>query len=323
MALTPRQQIAVGAAAIGLFGYVIWRCFLRPAPDPRGVYERLEANGNYVPTNAQALAWPATPGGLAVNNNNLGVLGHNTMLAFSNRLHATMANGNRWEWQGSSPDGSEAEAARLMDGAVDRGQCLVLARALKILLTYGAPYGYNQAANQFDISIYPGQYNQGFISTHQNTPLGLDPNIYNPGNGNTVNFQLWANHQTVEYNNRFYDPSYATTQGGLGFYNAEATMAQAQIHSSIDFQANQFPNNFVIDIVKTDNNAPNLLKGFYIQCSRNLADNHLAANFAEMQGGGFTNVWIGPFNPGGNGGNVGNNFGFDATVDYLNGVQLN
>jgi hypothetical protein len=97
-------------------------------------------------------------------------------------------------------------------------------------------------------------------------------------------------------------------------------MAQAQIAQSIQFTAGTFVGVYVLDVVITDDLAPLANKGFYIQAFYNGAQ--LAPNFAAMQQGGYRSVFIGPFNPVPATGAVANNFNFDPTVDYLNGVNL-
>lgn len=315
-----------GLTALGLFGFAIWYCCFRGAPeDDRPLYGVLCADRNHDPSGQQVANWANSPGGQIINNQVLGGLNHGNVLAFSNRVHAVLAGPpGLWTWNALLPGEWEANGCQLLDGVRDEGECAMPAQALFVLLTYPNPYGFNQAADNFEIRQYHGARNNGFIAAHANTPFNLAPNNYG-ADGVARNYYIWSNHKTLRYNGRYYDPSYSTTQGGPGYYDNEADMAVAQIYGEIQQGDNQFPNNILVEqIVMTDNAAPALLKGFYITVWRSIADNHMAADADELLGNlaGFRATYVGPFNPAGVGGNTGNSFGFDNTHNYLNGFAF-
>ncbi|MCJ9429038.1 hypothetical protein [Kordiimonas marina] len=318
--LTIILGIGAGLTALGIFGTAIYCCFFQNAPeeDDRGVYRCLDGDPNFAPGVQQIADWANSPGGLTINNQVLGVLNHGNVLAFSNRFHTTLAQNNLWTW---SPV-DRGNYYDLLDGVLDRGECNLPAHALRGLLRFAMPYGFNQAENNFAVNEYTGTYHQGFIATHTNQVMGLSANTWRP-NGTAAGFYNWENHKTLVYNNQYYDPSYGTSQGGLGYYANEADMAVAQIRGSVNFNQDQFVGIYVLGVLKTDDAAPLAHKGFYVACARSTIDGHLAVDADEYNGNqaGFTVAYIGPYSPGVNG-TANNNFNFDNTVDYLNGVVL-
>ncbi|MFC1672551.1 hypothetical protein ACFL12_00215 [Pseudomonadota bacterium] len=293
----------------GLFR-AIARLFQAAPVDNRGLYERIMgANGPAaVPTPAQIIAFPLSPGGQFMTAQAFALLNHANVLGVTNTLHAQLGN---WTWDPSSAGNSMAAGCTLLQGSRIAGECAVVAHALRVALIANNPYGVQQAAHNFTVRTYTGANGQGFIANHAPI-LNLDPNIYDPGTGNPVNRYLWQDHKTVEYNGRFYDACYDAE------YLAQPAMAHAQILQSIPFTAATFANAFVLDVCITDNAAPLNARGFYIQCFYD--GNQIAPNLAAVQGGGYRTVFVGPFVIGG--ANAAAQFGFDNTTDYLNGVVL-
>lgn len=310
-----------------------WDCFaamgraianlFRAAPqDNRGLYEKVTGTGGAVavPTQAQVNAWPATPGGLFMNAQNFQQLDHNNMLAATNAFHQILANGGYWTWNPSAPGNGTFAGCRTLQGDIQQAECAAVAHAFNVALTAINPYGLQQAANNFTVSTYSGAYNnQGFIANHAPI-LNLNPNIYNPTTGNAVNLYCWQDHKTVTWNNTYYDACYDTS------YANEADMAAAEVMQSINFTAATFQNVYVMDVFITDDAAQLNARGFYIQTFYDFTTNQFAPDpNAVLNVGGYRSVFIGPFTD--TQGNTivpaaANNFGFDNTTDYLNGVQL-
>lgn len=125
---------------------------------------------------------------------------------------------NRWTWTGGAVTPS---GAAILDGAAVTGQCLALARALRLLITMRKPYGLGYSENQVGDPHGPGQYQgrygQGFISSHggvhATTVLGLRSNVFDTSHAdiqqcNRLPLYSWGNHKVVPYKGRYYDPSY-------------------------------------------------------------------------------------------------------------------
>jgi hypothetical protein len=299
-------------ACFAPLGRAIMALFEAAPVDNRGLYERVIAGAQ--PTPPQVLAWPGSPGGQAMTAFNFVALNNANILQVTHDWHNVL-NAGVWTWNPSIGASSIQAACELLQGARPAGQCAVPAKAMELLLTTANPYGLMLAAGFFSTVSYSGATGNGFISAHPpGGVLNLLPNIYTPATGNAAAFYLWDNHQVVLYNNEYFDPSYDTSYPNL------PAMAQAQIARSVPFQAGTFAGLYVLDVVITDDSAPPANKGFYIQAFYNGAQ--LAPNFAAMQQGGYRSVFIGPFNLTPATGAVANNFNFDPTVDYLNGVNL-
>lgn len=297
-------------------GRCIARLFRAAPVDNRGLYEKVTGTNGAVavPTAAQILAWPNTPGGLFMNAPNFLLLDHNNMLAATNAFHQVLANNGYWTWNPAAPGNGANAGCRLLQGDIQQAECAAVAYAFMLALTTNNPYGLQQAAINFAVSTYNGANHQGFIATHAPI-LNLDPNIYNPANGNPVNLYCWLDHKTVVWNNTYYDACYDTS------YANEALMATAEVLRSIAFTAATFQNAYVLDVFITDDAAPVAAKGFYIQSFYNFNADQFAPNAqAVMNGGGYRSVFVGPFNIGNT--NAAADFGFDANTDYLNGIQL-
>ncbi|WP_420405588.1 hypothetical protein [Nisaea sp.] len=326
----------VGVIAILVIGYVLSRffgsnanAFPRPnvnlQPPPSGVYEELVSNR--VPSVNHINAWAQTPttGGAVINNYNFGQLSHANVLALSSRLHNQIT--NHWAWGPAGAGTTDLAGARLLDDNITAGECGYIAHALNVLLTQNNPYGAQQGANNFTVRTYSGQHpanrvgaKNGFIAAHANVPLGLHSNVWNP-NGNSAAYYLWMNHKVLEYNGRFYDPTYDQTQGGPGWYGNLAAMAAAQIYGAIQPGNNQFGNIPVDQVVMSDDAAPPALKGFFIVTYMDRTTRRLIArpyNVATDD-----KVVIGPFNPTPNTGATANSFNYNNGTDYLqNMAQL-
>lgn len=157
---------------------------------------------------APNLAGPAAPG-MTVIANIVGVHDFDSLFtSFCNYFHIP---GN-WTWNGGAGTPSSQS---ILDGDAKTGQCVALARALRMLAEAAPPYGLGLAGvgDPYVQGRYTGQTAQGFISDHPGNPgvLGLRANIFTIGD---IRFcprgQLyaWDDHKVVPYNGRFYDPSY-------------------------------------------------------------------------------------------------------------------
>ena len=115
--------------------------------------------------------------------------------AFVQYIHNS---GNGMTWQGSSGGGT---GHPFLDGKKKRGECLMFARALKILASSPEPYGLNLKGVGF--VSYSGPNKMGFVSAHDvKGVVKLRPNVEGE------NLYFWANHKVVTYAGRFYDPMY-------------------------------------------------------------------------------------------------------------------
>lgn len=319
--------IGAGLTALGLFGYAIYRtCFANNGNQGGGyvdltpMYEALQANAHLAPNPQQVANWVNSPGGQVINNRVLGAPSHNNVLNFSNHLHTTLAQNNLWTWH---PVACTFTGAELLDGVENSGECRIPAEALKTLFSSPAPYGYQLNAADFVVSTYAGAHGAGFIADHANTVLGLEANTWR-ANGNRVGFYNWMNHKTVRYTapdhvTRYYDPSYSTAEGGLGFYPNEPAMAVAQIAGDIQFNAATFVGKHVFGVTKTDDaNTPH--KGFYIAVARDPINGNLPTSqqFNANQDA-YKVAFVGPFNA--TTSNSANDFGFNNANDYLAGIN--
>ncbi|TNE61544.1 MAG: hypothetical protein EP335_15400 [Alphaproteobacteria bacterium] len=326
--LTPKSIAALTAGGLVL-GYGIWKYCTRTRPR-RDVYTSLGTVRDFRPTTEEVVAWARSPGGRTVNEFDFGALTATEVRAISNRLHTVIAGGGIWVWDGAAGSGSTDNARGLLDGTFHRGQCEVPARALMLLLTTPTPYGFGLDPSAVQIATYSGAGSRGFIAAHAGAPLGLAPNIYDAG-GHPSNYYSWGNHKVVAFTDpvshavTYFDPSYATTQGGNGSYAALANMVAAQTVIPNPAPAmDQFGTLFVESFSMTDDAAPPALKGFYLTCAKQ--KNGLAlATTADATGpnaGNFEFIEIGPFNPSPHTGAVANNFNYDPNVNYLHGLVL-
>lgn len=124
-----------------------------------------------------------------------------------------------WTWDGGAGTPADDE---VLDGDKQRGQCVALARALRMLATMPKPHGLGLSkAVVGDPAVpggglYKGLNNDGFISAHPPAGvLGLLGNVYDTAHANLANcgraFYSWDDHKVVPYNGVYYDPSYRTT----------------------------------------------------------------------------------------------------------------
>lgn len=255
------------------------------------------------------------PGSKVMNGQNYTGNAHQRALAVSNRLH-DVASGF-WTWDGKIAGEQIQNGICVLDQTEDRGECAYIANALMILLTAQAPYGLGLGAGipkgafpagPIQRVNYTGQYNKGFISTNQNAPFHLVSNVY-AMNGQRQAYYLWDDHKVVEYdhglpavnggNPVYYDPNFATTQGGPGYYNALDEMAHYQLQTEIYRfgQGFDFGNKWVENIY-TVRNRLGAAAGVFIVCvqyGKTLA----IADPAVMQQNGFdpsklSKIAIGP-----------------------------
>ena len=321
--------IGVGLTALGIFGAALYRC-LRPGPNAGGpigapvhqppLYEALRANAALVPTAQQLANWVNSPGGTTINARVLGVLNHVNVLAYSNHLHTTLGNHNFWAW---NPIACMFTGDALLDGVETSGECRIPAEALATLLSARVPFGFAHPAAGFAVLTYAGANGHGFIATHTNTVLGLESNTWR-SNGAAVGFYNWMNHKTLRYTDplgvtRYYDPSYATSQAGAGFYANQPAMAVAQLAGTIVFNAAVFGGKHIFGVMKTDD-TNNVHRGFYIACARDPANGNLATTVQfNANPDTYKVAYVGPFNT--NVSDAAHDFNFDITNDYLNGIN--
>lgn len=157
---------------------------------------------------APNLAPPAAPG-MTIIANIVGV--HDFVSLFTSFCNYYHTPGN-WTWNGGAGTPSSQS---ILDGDAKTGQCVALARALRMLAEAAPPYGLGLAGvgDPFVQGRYTGQAAQGFISTHPANPgvLGLRANIFTAGDIRITpraQFYSWDDHKVVPYNGLFYDPSY-------------------------------------------------------------------------------------------------------------------
>ena len=320
--------IGLGLTALGIFGVALYRC-LRPAQGgvvgghavpAAPLYGALTANAALVPSAQQLANWVNSPGGITINGRVLGVLNHANVLAYSNHLHTTLANGNHWDWH---PIPCMFTGDELLDGGEDSGECRIPAEALRTLLSARAPFGFQHPVGNFAVVTYAGASGAGFIATHTNTVLGLEANTWR-SNRTRVGFYNWMNHKTLRYTDplhvtRYYDPSYATSQAGAGFYPNEPAMAVAQMAGDVNFNAATFGGKHIFGVMKTDD-ANTVHRGLYIACARDPVTGNLATTVQNNANpGNYKVAYVGPFNT--NVSDSAHDFGFDNTHDYLNGIN--
>lgn len=126
-----------------------------------------------------------------------------------------------WQW---NPAGGGWNSWGLLDGTKLAGECKHFAQNLWFLARCPAPYGLGLRRDQIDHSkTYAGATGEGFISNHNGTFLGLRSNVRAAAGYGGTPLYYWADHKTVKYNDRFWDPCYMVT------YDAEADMAAYQL----------------------------------------------------------------------------------------------
>ncbi|MCU0228829.1 MAG: hypothetical protein MUF01_14440 [Bryobacterales bacterium] len=134
---------------------------------------------------------------------------------------------NRWRWNGGSMTPS---AGDILDGIRAEGQCAALANAFRFLATHPKPYGLGISAAQVGMAAganagqYDGRHGYGFVARHRDNTGGasvlqLPANVFQaPAHGSAftvvslatprTEYYLWANHKTIPYMGRYFDPSY-------------------------------------------------------------------------------------------------------------------
>lgn len=144
----------------------------------------------------------------------------NNMLQVNSLFHQFLA-GRAWTWNPAVPGASYTAGARLLDGAVNAGECGYPAYALAYLINAPPPYGFGVGGAA--VVTYNGQHNQGFISNHANALPGPQPNITRPQGGTLPAYYYWDNHKVVQFQNQYYDPNYRAV------YVNPAAMAAADL----------------------------------------------------------------------------------------------
>ena len=218
------------------------------------------------------------PGSQVMNGFTFGALTCDNILRLSNRMHRVVQ--VFWTWKGIP---TLFRGDEFLDGAIKSniGECGVIADALKVLLSVPPPYGAGLDAKLFSTGMYMGKKGLGFISNHVGSPLGLSANIYNKS-GKRQPYYLWENHKVVAYTYTekssmqktvYFDPNYATTQGGDGSYEALQDMAVLQVSGTIpiDEDSDPFKGKLVTKIATVTDNSDRYV-GIFIVCEEYDAD---------------------------------------------------
>lgn len=210
--------------------------------------------------------------------------------------------GDNWEWDGGVMGNSYIKGAQLLDGAINKGECAYVARALAYLINVPAPYGFNTglALGDATVEYYSGEHGKGFISTHD-TPLpGPVPNIRKPYGGMLAGHYLWPNHKVVKYGDRYLDPNYRKTylnpsdmaKHQLSLFRQQARLRDLKEYNwfnpvscakliGVKIKDAYYMNYHIIDVFKASGE-DNVSGGYYIGWDRN------------WQGGCDSN-WYGPY----------------------------
>jgi hypothetical protein len=208
------------------------------------IYKNLE---NGLPVNALPSVYRTTWGEQVLAGTN----GVSTIDALFASFCRHYRNAGRWVWTGAA---RTPAAGAMLDGDANArtGQCLALARAFRLLATFRRPLGlgFAEAAvgNPGDDAggQYKGQFGNGFVSVHSaltspGTVLGLPANVFTAPLPNSpftrvtagtarTGLYLWANHKTVPYLGRYYDPSYGRV------WDSKPQMAQYHLHAGQPLQ---------------------------------------------------------------------------------------
>lgn len=119
---------------------------------------------------------------------------------------------------------------------------------------------------------YQGGINQlGFFATQAGPVLRNEPNVYRLDNGARRPLRFWHSHWVVRVGggaggNRYYDPSYGTSQGGTGEYAAPANMSVADVDRHFNVPGNVINGVYIEDVMVV--NAGNPHQGYYLACQR-------------------------------------------------------
>lgn len=301
MPLTPRTtKLLIGGAVtlLTIGGFAIWYFFIRcNNKDNLTMYLALMQIGC---VDRQALTmWGGMnpcPGSQVMNGFHPVGTNHQKILAVSNRLHNTAQ--AFWTWNGQFNGEQIAFGAMVLDGEetypplhLHIGECAIIVNALWLLVTAKQPYGLQLGPGiatdfgdhgPFDRVEYSGAHDKGFISQHNGAPFNLTANVFNPA-GARQNRYFWSNHKVLSYDHQdgtlnggqpvYYDPNYANTQGGPGFYNALADMTVGQVSDDLHYHApdpspygNKIVDGFIA--VETPANVNTANRDIYVICRR-------------------------------------------------------
>jgi len=144
---------------------------------------------------------------------------------------------NHWIWNGGAVTPNSGD---ILDGTKNTGQCAALANALRQMAILKPPFGLGINENLVGeaAGLAKGQYDGangfGFIAQHGANVKGLPANVFAaPANTQFLDkisaasprttLYLWANHKTIPYAGKYYDPSYGV------IWLSKASMATYEI----------------------------------------------------------------------------------------------
>lgn len=200
----------------------------------RGIHQAMNANASLHAQNFGGMAhqvqtqMQATPGGRLM-------LQHNPQTFQALFSVFVQFFQGMWTW---NPGAHTPAHGALLDGAQTYGQCLGLSRELCLLATAPAPYGLGLSPAHVVLTTYKGQFNNGFVSRHpvagafslrsnvEAIPANA-PGAPPPNSPPADQLYFWCNHVVVQYQGRYYDPSY-----GL-IYNTLAAMAEYHVQAQV------------------------------------------------------------------------------------------
>lgn len=201
----------------------------------------------YAPTSQNLDIWPRTVGGRIMAYCEAHAIDPNTHQGMQDIVHQFNEPQNlRWTWNPGRGCRSGDRAATLLDNLAAgecQGECGWLAWALYILLIAPPPYGFGLALTQHNVKVYSGligvtsngianhggQEGEGFFSMHPRSYHNLPPNTYNL-TSNALDLYRWGDHVVVEWNGRYWDPSYDAWYANL--YDM-ALFNTAQLNSAL------------------------------------------------------------------------------------------
>jgi hypothetical protein len=145
--------------------------------------------------------------------------------------------GGTYRW---NPGKGAPRSGDVLDGTASEGECRIFAMDLMAIACAPRPYGLGLDPFSLNLVRYAGAGNQGFISSHPRAGvLGLLPNVSRfdssaDGLGPQSALYSWADHKVVQYQGKFWDPSYGTT------YTRIQEMAQFEVVACVQAAGHMF-----------------------------------------------------------------------------------